>query len=309
MMKKIQTHFDIDIETTGTGIETRRKQIRARMMKIMRMIDRIFIGYCLLSLPLTAAFAPPTITRRLSSTTTTSQRHLDASELSAEQVAARTDFFIWLFGASGAAGVARSAFPRMYNNIREIQSYRNVYGGNGANSGNNAGSNGDKVGISPLCGYPRDLAVKDIQAIVQNKLSIDQIVSKYPVENNLWAKKGYITYAAFRQANAKVDPLAVRAVFDCFSQSTEVSNPEIAQAKLEKYKESLDSFKNDLLYSKVVGWAAIVTLLGLLGLADIEAYGYAYTGWFPDWPGGRLWLQGGLLDPETGLLAIPKYWI
>lgn len=278
----------------------------------------------------TATVMPTTRPHRTTTATTrtkfsNTRLFLDASELSPEQVAARTEFYIWIFGASGAAGVARSAFPRMYNNIREIQSYRDITttttttttttrsataatvaaGGRGG-----VGGSGDTmVGINPLCGYPRDLAVKDVQAILQNKLSIDQMVAKYPVPNNLWAKKGYITYQAFRQANTNIDPLAVRAVFDCFSQSTEVSNPEIAQAKIEKYKESLDNFKKDLLYSKVVGWAAIVTLLGLLGLADIEAYTFAYAGWFPDWPGGRLWLQGGLWDPDTGLLAIPNYWV
>jgi len=243
---------------------------------------------------------PPSSTRKISSSL-----NLDASELGAEQVAARTNFFIWAFGASGAAGVARSAFPRMYNNIREIQSYRN----NPKRQDDHA--DGETVGISPLCGYPRDLEVKDIEAILQNPLSIDQIVAKYPVDNNLWARKGYITYQAFKQANKRVDPLAVRAIFDCFSQSTEVSDPEIAQAKLDSYKESLETFKSELLYSKAVGWAAIVTLLGLLGLADVEAFSFAYTGWFPDWPGGRLWLEGGLFDPasSTGVWAIPQYWI
>jgi hypothetical protein len=36
---------------------------------------------------------------------------------------------------------------------------------------------------------------------------------------------------------------------------------------------------------------------------------FAYTGWFPDWPGGRAWLNGGLFDPDTGVTSIPKYWI
>ena len=225
--------------------------------------------------------------------------------LTEDQIAARTAFYIWFFGASGAAGVARSAFPRMYKNIQEIQSYRTLPGiTNGSNKDET-----DMVGISPLCGYPRDLAIQDVQAIIQNQLSINEMVVKYPVEDNLWSTKGYITYPAFQQANANVDPLAVRAVFDCFSQSTEVSNPDIAQTKLNRYQESLDYFKQDLVYSKVVGWAAIATLLGLLGLADIEAFNYAYEGWFPDWPGGKLWLQGGLWDPEIGILSIPKYWI
>lgn len=231
--------------------------------------------------------------------------HIDASELTLEQITARSNFFIWFFGASGAAGIARSAFPRMYSNIQEIQSYKDI----ALSKVLSKNAEAKTVGISPLCGYPRDLAVDDLNKIVNNRLNIEKIVAKYPVENNLWAKKGYITYEAFKKANADVDPLAVRAVFDCFSQSTEVSNPDIAQKKLDSYQDSLDNFKADLFYSKAVGWAAIAALLGLLGLADIEAYGFAYTGWFPDWPGGRLWLEGGLIDPKTGPWTIPKYWI
>lgn len=248
------------------------------------------------------AFCPPSVTptSTAASPSSTTSLNLDASLLGPETTEARSNFVIWFFGASGAAGIARQSFPRMIDNIKEIQSYRS----------DEMAAGGPTVGISPLCGYPRDLCVADLEKIVvKNPLNIEKMVEKYPVENNLWAKKGYITYDAFRRANAKVDPLVVRAVFDCFSQSTEVSNPEIAQAKLDSYAESLETFKADLLYSKATGWAAIIVLLGLLGLADIESYGFAYTGWFPDWPGGRLWLQGGLINPEYGFWTIPKYWI
>jgi len=202
-----------------------------------------------------------------------SQLYLDASELSVEQMQARANFFIWAFGASGAAGIARSAFPRMYRNIQEIRSYKEV-------PGKTFDATTETVGISPLCGYPRDLPMVELKNILNNKLNVEQIVAKYPVEDNMWAMKGYITYSAFRRANTKIDPLVVRAVFDCFSQSTEVSDPKIAQQKLDAYKESLDNFKGDLLKSKVTGWLAIITLLGLLGLADIESYSKSLD--FPD---------------------------
>lgn len=250
------------------------------------------------------AFAP-TATRSMmpmaAASTTTTHLNLDASELGSEQLQARTDFFIWLFGASGAAGVARSAFPRMFNNIREIQSYRNVPGLSTADGA------AQMVGISPLCGYPRDLTVKEMNTVLKNRLNIEQIVAKYPVENNIWAKKGYITYSAFKQANTKADPLVVRAIFDCFSQSTEVSSPDIAQQKMDSYKESLDNFKRDLLKSKVTGWAAIVTLLGLLGLADIEAY----SKWIMN-PSWMHWLDCNLTYHLFLLLCVRRlcvYWV
>lgn len=213
-------------------------------------------------------------------------------------VVARSNFFIWFFGASGAAGIARSSFPRMFDNVMEIRRLKDA-----------ETKGGETVGLNPICGYPRDLAKADLDLILKNSLNVDQIVAKYPIVNNTWSQKGYLTYEAFKKANTKADPLAVRAVFDCFAQSTELSDPRIAQAKLDKYKADINNFTSDLLFSKLVGWAAIITLLGLLGLADIEAYGFAYEGWFPDWPGGRLWLEGGLFDPQTGPWTIPKYWI
>ena len=240
-----------------------RSQERSRMTGAT-MMYRVLV-FLSLWCSWTEAFTPLAMGSASSSRSTRTRRPLDASEVGPEQLQARTDFFIWFFGASGAAGVARSAFPRMYNNIQEIQSYRTV-------PGKILENNGPMVGISPLCGYPRDLVVTDLTAVLNNRLTIQQIVAKYPVEDNLWAKQGYITYSAFQRANAQADPLAVRAVFDCFSQSTEVSNPDIAQQKIDSYKESLDNFKRDLLKSKVTGWAAIVTLLGLLGLADLEVY-------------------------------------
>jgi hypothetical protein len=252
-----------------------------------------FVLVFLAGLSMIGAFAP-IYTPQHSST----RVDLTAEDLTPEMAVARSNFFFWFFGASGAAGLARSAFPRMYSNVVEISELGKAVTNNKS----------DWVGLSPLCGYPRDVSTFDVNLIVNNKLSVEQIVKKYPVDGNFLAASGYLTYEAFAKANTGADPLAVRAVFDCFAQSTPVSNPEIAQKKIDSYKESLSKFKSDLLYSKATGWASIVTLLGLLGLADIEAFNFAYAGWFPDWPGGQMWLERGLFDPETGLGAIPKYW-
>jgi hypothetical protein len=93
---------------------------------------------------------------------------------------ARISFFIWFFGASGGAGIARSAFPRMYNSVRYVQNLKGV--------GPTAG--GETIKLSPLCGYPEDLSVADVQKIVNNKLSIEQIVKKYPIEGNFLTESG-----------------------------------------------------------------------------------------------------------------------
>lgn len=93
---------------------------------------------------------------------------------------ARTAFFIWFFGASGGAGIARSAFPRMYDNVRQIQSLKDQ----GPSKG------GETIGISPLCGYPQDLKRADIESVVNKKQTVEQIVEKYPIEGNFLSAQG-----------------------------------------------------------------------------------------------------------------------
>ena len=82
---------------------------------------------------------------------------------------------------------------------------------------------------------------------------------------------------------------------------------DIAQEKLDTYRNDLDALKPALIKSKLVGLTAIVALLFLLGLADVVAWGHAYDGWFPDWPGGKSF--EAFFNPETGPMTIPQYWI
>ena len=95
--------------------------------------------------------------------------------------AARSEFFLWFFGASGSAGIARGQFPKMYQQVQYIQNLK----GQGPTLG------GEKIGISPLCGYPEDLAIQDVEQIVNNPLSIRDIIQRFPNDGSFLAKKGY----------------------------------------------------------------------------------------------------------------------
>lgn len=223
---------------------------------------------------------------------------LMSTELSEVVLSARSEFFLWFFGASGSAGIARGQFPKMYNQVQKIQSLR----GQGSTLG------GETIGLSPLCGYPEDIACADVEQVVNNPQTISDIISKYPNDGSFLAKKGYLTFMAFEAANTKANPLAVRAIFDSFSQSTDTCDPKVAEQKLQDYREDVRRLNDALLSSKVSGWASIVTLLFLLALADIVAAGHAYNGWFPDWPGGRNF-PASLLEPGGAIWTIPKYWI
>lgn len=210
-------------------------------------------------------------------------------------IGARREFFLWFVGASGGAGIARSQFPKMYNNVKNVNALRD--------EGTTLG--GETVGLNLLCGYPRDIASSDLLKIINNPKSIERIVADGPKENYL-AQKGYLCYDAFVAGNSGCNPLTLRAVFDTFATSTNVVAPDTAQRLMDGYKQDPSTFKDALLQSKVKSFAAIGTLLFLLGLADVLAFNAAYRGWFPEWPGADH-LPVGLIDP--GLWTIPQYWI
>ncbi|KAG7338859.1 hypothetical protein IV203_004759 [Nitzschia inconspicua] len=189
----------------------------------------------------------------------TSILHAIPPEIAQEVQDARNQFFLWFFGASGGAGIARSAFPRMFNQVRYIQSLKNV---------------------SPTRG---------------GRPWLESI--KYPVEGNFLTIKGYLAFSAFSRANQNANPAAVRAVFDTFAQSTDLSDPFVAQEKLDSYKEDVRRLNGALLKSKLTGYLSIASLLFLLGLADVIAFGHAKDGWFYYW------------TPEDGILNLPKFWI
>ena len=211
---------------------------------------------------------------------------------------ARTAFYIWGFGASGGAGIARSSFPRMWTDFRAIQTMPN-----------SPTKGGETIGLNPICLYPTDICVKDIQAIVNKPLTVEQIVDKYPIEGNFLSAKGYLTYKAFQAANAKENPLVVRAVFDSLNTNTDVCNPDMAQEKLNALKQNPKGLATELLKAKLQGYVAIFGILFLLGLADWQAIlVHGREGWFPEWPGLENF-PNNLFDPELGLSALPKYYI
>jgi hypothetical protein len=220
-----------------------------------------------------------------SSTRTTT--YVIPPEIAAEVQDARGQFIFWLFGASGGAGIARSAFPRMYNSVRTIQSLK----------GSTPTLGGEKLGISPLCGYPEDLCVKDVEKVINNPMTVEKMVEKYPVEGSFLASKGYLAFSAFEQANKGANPLAIRAVFDTFAQSTDITDPRVAQEKLDSYKQGISKVKDALLKSKLTGYVAIFSLLFLLGLADVVAFSHVKDGFFYYW------------TLEDGISNLPKYFI
>uniref|UniRef100_A0A7S4ENU5 Uncharacterized protein n=1 Tax=Pseudo-nitzschia australis TaxID=44445 RepID=A0A7S4ENU5_9STRA len=225
--------------------------------------------------------------RNYGSASSSTIRHVIPPEILDDVESARGQFFLWFFGSSGGGGIALTSFPRLYEQVSYIQSLKGV----GPSLG------GDTLGLSPLCGYPQDIAIKDLEKVVNNKMTVQDIVKKFPQTDNYLASKGYVTYAAFEQGNNGCNPLAIRAVFDTFSQSTNLSDPRIAQEKINLYKEDVFAINGALFKSKVTSFSALFTLLFLLGTAAVIVCGHARDGWFHDW------------KLSDGILSIPDFWI
>ena len=62
-----------------------------------------------------------------------------------------------------------------------------------------------------LFGYPEPIYSNDVMSILNNNMSVYEIVEKYPVEGAL---PGCLRYESLVEANPEVQPMAVRAVFD-----------------------------------------------------------------------------------------------
>jgi hypothetical protein len=149
------------------------------------------------------------------------------------------------------------------------------------------------------------LSLSDVEKVLNQKIKVEQMVSRGPMDS-FWAQRGYLRYEAFVQANQNCNPLAVRAIFDALTTSTSTVEPDVAQELLDSFKGDVGAFKRELLKSKVKGYAAIGTLLILLGLAaDVSGEALA-GGWFPEWPGNDNF-PVGLVSP--GVWTIPDYWI
>lgn len=213
---------------------------------------------------------------------------------------ARKLFYLWFFGGSGGGGIAIAAFPDMYKRFMDMRSL-----GSSSSKDPRTIDNDETIGISPLCLYPEDLKLKDVQKILNNPMSVEKMVKLGPKES-FWAERGYLRYEAFKAANRDCDPLAIRAVFDALTTSTSTVEPDLAQKLLDSFREDLPLFKRNLLWNKVKGYSAIALLLFLLALAASVSLESLAAGWFPDWP-GRDNLPLGFIDP--GFWTIPDYWI
>lgn len=208
--------------------------------------------------------------------------------------AARGAFLLSFFGAVGTASVGRAAIPITLNRIKFIRDL--------AGQGESLG--GESIS---LFGYPEDIKSKDVEKILSNNMTMNEIVQTFPIEKT---RPGFLSYFAFLKANEDVYPLAVRAVFDSFylGINKNIVNPNTAQTKIDSYRSDINTLKRENIKSLTVGVSALIILLGLLGFVDGFAVYHAWRGWFPEWQGFSN-LPMSLFDKDIGVLTISNFWI
>ena len=156
--------------------------------------------------------------------------------------------------------------------LREKKKLQDLVG-----QGGPATSNGTELS---LLGYPEPVYEEDVVTIITNaahNMTIAEIVAAYPVEKQV---PGMLRFESLAQANANVNQVAVRAVFDAIAMGINKNSvaPRTAIAKLAQYQQeyrqnsgSLATLQSNSQVSKTIGITALAILCGLIGGADYFA--------------------------------------
>lgn len=246
------------------------------MMKNFSLLLSI-AGFCLhrgveAFAPTTSVGFGPVSSNQHQRVSKTAVQAMDAAMI-AEMQTARAAFVLCFAGAIGTAAVGREVIPVTLREWKKV----NALKGQGYST-----KSGEEL---DLFGYPEPVYSDDVMAIINNPMTVNEMVNEFPIEGQL---PGYLRFESMAQANAETSQVAVRAVFDSIAVGLNKNSvaPSIAVQKLEDYRrEGLDMMTKNSRLSKSIGVSALVILLGLLGAADYFALFHLFKGWFPEWSG------------------------
>eukprot|EP00531_Pseudo-nitzschia_arenysensis_P002571 CAMPEP_0116142898 /NCGR_PEP_ID=MMETSP0329-20121206/15155_1 /TAXON_ID=697910 /ORGANISM="Pseudo-nitzschia arenysensis, Strain B593" /LENGTH=311 /DNA_ID=CAMNT_0003638167 /DNA_START=52 /DNA_END=987 /DNA_ORIENTATION=- len=238
-----------------------------------------------------------------------------------EMANARFAFGMCFYGALGVGSIGRELIPIVFGRYQDTSSLESD-GSVAANNRGAAGKDGEDLGI---WGYPEKIYRKDVEMILNNRLTPLAIAKKYPIEQNEDADKRYtythmtevvpfLGYDGFVKANPRANPVALRAVFDSFSNSIGGSNavsPITAQRNIDSFltnKAVTGELAKKLNGGKSIGIAAFVFLLALLGIGDALAIFHLWKGWFPEWQGFSD-MPASLFDKNIGVTVLPNFFV
>ena len=135
-----------------------------------------------------------------------------------------------------------------------------------------------------LFGYPEPVYTNDVMSVLNNNMTVVEIMEAYPVPG---AIPGCLRFESLAQANAGISQMAVRAVFDAVAVGINKNQvaPSVAEQKMELFKQDLGLMSQNSRLTKTLGVTALVVLLSILGAADYFAVYHLWHGWFPEWQG------------------------
>ncbi len=273
-----------------------------------------------------SAFVPSKTT---SPVTTNHEKH--STELNAfvpttaeaiqEMANARFAFGMCFYGALGIGSIGRELIPIVFGRYQTTSSLESD--GSIALGSNAPTLDDEDLGI---WGYPEKIYRKDVESILNNPMKPLAIAKKYPIAQDADADKRYtythmaesvpfLGYEGFVKANPNANPVALRAVFDSFSNSIGGSNavsPITAENNMDLYLDNNKSVTGALAKKlnggKSLGIAAFVFLLVLLGVGDALAIFHLWKGWFPEWQGFSD-MPASLFDQNIGILVLPNFFV
>ena len=213
-----------------------------------------------------------------SSRTGKSQLGLIDHELALEMGAARGAFALCFYGALGVGSIGRELIPIVFRRYESNNELLSSPPSSKKSKKQQAREKTDDMGIR---GYPEPIYLSDVEYIISNKMDALTIAKRFD-ERSESEKYEYthlaegdrvpfLTFDSYQLANPAADPMALRAVFDSFSNSIgggNVISPITAQERLDEYKEDVSIMTKRLNGSKVLGVTAFVIVLVLLGFAD-----------------------------------------
>jgi len=240
-----------------------------------------------------------------------------------EMANARFAFGLCFYGAAGIGSIGRELIPVVFGRYKSTSSLES---GETASKTTKATTttrdNDEDLGI---WGYPEKIYRKDVEAILNNPLTPLQIAKKFPIAEERYQYTHmkdavpFLGYEGFVKANPKANPVALRAVFDGFSNSiggSDAVSPVTAQRQLDLYlqpgqgrsKTVTDQLAKKLNGGKALGIAAFVFLLVLLGVGDGLAIFHLWKGWFPEWQGFSN-MPDSLFDGDIGVTVLPNFFV
>lgn len=237
-------------------------------------------------------------------------------ELALEMGAARGAFALCFYGALGVGSIGRELIPIVFGRY-EANSQDAAAAATAPKRVQGARSGVERTDLG-IRGYPAPVYLEEVRPILANRLDAASIARKYQSAagprfeyTHVGARDPFLTYDAYRLANPNANGIALRAVFDSFSNSIGGGNavsPITAQQRINQYTADITVMVKRLNRSKVLGVTAFVLVLLLLGFADYLTIYHLWRGFFPEWQ-GFCNMPSSLFDGEIGVPSLSKYFV